>query len=396
MSDIYKQALELHRKLRGKIRIEPKLSVTTKKMLSLVYSPGVAEPCMEIFRNPESVYDLTMKSNTVAIVTDGSAVLGLGNIGAKASIPVMEGKALLFKKFANIDAFPICLDTQDTLEIIETVRRIAPVFGGINLEDIAAPRSFEVESRLQDLGIPVFHDDQHGTAIVVLAGLINAAKYVGKDIKELRVVINGAGAAGIAIARLLRCADHADETQCTPVKEIIMCDTQGVIHRDRDDLNFAKKEILSFTNFENVKGTVYDAIIGADVFIGVSKGDLLSKADVRKMADKAIIFALANPFPEIMPELAYQGGAAVVATGRSDMANQINNVLGFPGIFRGALDAKAKRITPLMKIKAAYAIADCIDTPSKRNIIPASLNKTVADKVAAAVKEAALFEQAYL
>ncbi|MBK7427473.1 MAG: NADP-dependent malic enzyme [Saprospiraceae bacterium] len=396
MSDIYKQALELHRKLRGKIQIEPKLSVTTKKMLSLVYSPGVAEPCMEIYRNPESVYDLTMKSNTVAIVTDGSAVLGLGNIGAKASIPVMEGKALLFKKFANIDAFPICLDTQDTLEIIETVRRIAPVFGGINLEDIAAPRSFEVESRLQDLGIPVFHDDQHGTAIVVLAGLINAAKYVGKDIKDLRVVINGAGAAGIAIARLLRCADHSDDTQCTPVKEIIMCDTQGVIHRDREDLNFAKKEILSFTNFENVKGTVYDAVVGADVFIGVSKGDLLSKADIKKMANKAIIFALANPFPEIMPELAYQGGAAVVATGRSDMANQINNVLGFPGIFRGALDAKAKRITPLMKIKAAYAIADCIDTPSKRNIIPASLNKTVADKVAAAVKEAALFEQAYL
>lgn len=386
----------MHRKLRGKIRIEPKLSVTTKKMLSLVYSPGVAEPCMEIYRNPESVYELTMKSNTVAIVTDGSAVLGLGNIGAKASIPVMEGKALLFKKFANIDAFPICLDTQDTLEIIETVRRIAPVFGGINLEDIAAPRSFEVESRLQDLGIPVFHDDQHGTAIVVLAGLINAAKYVEKDIKDLRVVINGAGAAGIAIARLLRCADHTDDTQCTPVKEIIMCDTQGVIHRDRDDLNFAKKEILSFTNFENTKGTVYDAIVGADVFIGVSKGDLLSKADIRKMANKAIIFALANPFPEIMPDLAYQGGAAVVATGRSDMANQINNVLGFPGIFRGALDAQAKRITPLMKIKAAYAIADCIDMPSKRNIIPASLNKTVADKVAAAVKEAALFEQAFL
>lgn len=396
MEDIYQRSLDLHKSLKGKITIEAKVNVKTKDMLSMVYSPGVAEPCRAIAANPDLVYDYTMKSNTVAIVTDGSAVLGLGNIGARASIPVMEGKALLFKKFAGIDAFPICLDTQDSLEIIETVRRIAPVFGGVNLEDIAAPRSFEVESRLQDLGIPVFHDDQHGTAIVVLAGLINAAKYVKKDIKDLKVVINGAGAAGIAIARLLRCADHTDDSACTPVRQILMCDTQGIIHNEREDLNFAKKLILTFTNRTNIKGTVFDALEDADVFIGVSKGDLLSRADIRKMAKNPIIFALANPQPEILPMDAYAGGAAVVATGRSDMPNQINNVLGFPGIFRGALDARAKTITPYMKLKAAYAIADCIDKPTKMNIIPKSLNRKVADKVADAVRNAALFEKAYL
>jgi len=394
MSDIYSRSLELHAKLKGKIRVESKVKVSTKDMLSLVYSPGVAEPCRAIAADKDKVYDYTMKGNTVAIVTDGSAVLGLGNIGASASIPVMEGKALLFKKFAGIDAFPICLDTQDSLEIIETVRRIAPVFGGINLEDIAAPRSFEVESRLQDLGIPVFHDDQHGTAIVVLAGLINAAKFVGKQMSELKVVINGAGAAGIAIARLLRCVDNPESKICTPVRQILMCDTQGIIHRDRDDLNFAKKQILTFTNRANIKGTVYDAVQDADVFIGVSVGGLLSTADVRRMAKNAIIFALANPDPEILPKEAYAGGAAVVATGRSDMPNQINNVLGFPGIFRGALDAKAKTITPYMKLSAAYAIAECIDKPTKMNIIPKSLNKTVADKVAIAVRNAALEEMA--
>jgi len=394
MSDIYKRSLDLHERLKGKIKVEPKINVSTKDMLSLVYSPGVAEPCRAIAADKNKVYDYTMKSNSVAIVTDGSAVLGLGNIGASASIPVMEGKALLFKKFAGIDAFPICLDTQDTYEIIETVRRIAPVFGGINLEDIAAPRSFEVESQLQDLGIPVFHDDQHGTAIVVLAGLINAAKFVGKEIRDLKVVINGAGAAGIAIARLLRCADHPENSFCTPVRQILMCDTQGIIHRDRDDLNFAKKQILTFSNRANIKGTVYDALEEADVFIGVSKGGLLSRADIRRMARNAIIFALANPEPEIMPEDAYAGGAAVVATGRSDMPNQINNVLGFPGIFRGALDARAKTITPYMKICAAYAIAECISKPTKMNIIPKSLNKAVADKVAIAVRNAALEENA--
>lgn len=396
MSDIYQRSLKLHEKLKGKVGVYSKVKVTTKDDLSLVYTPGVAEPCREIARDPELVYNYTMKANTVAIVTDGSAVLGLGNIGAKASIPVMEGKALLFKKFANIDAFPICLDTQDTLEIIDTVKRIAPVFGGINLEDIAAPRSFEVESRLQDIGIPVFHDDQHGTAIVVLAGLINAAKYVKKDIRDLKVVINGAGAAGIAIARMLRCADHKDEVSCTPVAEILICDTQGIIHRDRDDLNFAKKQILTFSNRFNRKGTLQDAMVDADVFIGVSKGDVLSRADVRHMANNPIIFALANPYPEILPEDAYAAGAAVVATGRSDMPNQINNVLGFPGIFRGALDARATQISPFMKLKAAYAIADCILKPTKMNIIPKSLNKLVANKVADAVREAAMTEKGYL
>lgn len=392
--DIYQRSLDLHKDLRGKIKVSANINVKTKDDLSLVYSPGVAEPCRAIHKDEEAAYDYTMKSNTVAIVTDGSAVLGLGNIGAAASIPVMEGKALLFKKFADINAFPICLDTQDTFEIIETVKRIAPVFGGINLEDIAAPRSFEVESRLQDLGIPVFHDDQHGTAIVVLAGLINAAKFVGKKIADLKVVINGAGAAGIAIARLLRCADHENDNACTPVKEILMCDTQGIIHRDRDDLNFAKKQILTFSNHENKKGSFFDALEDADVFIGVSVGDLLTRADIRKMASNAIIFALANPQPEIMPDEAYAGGAAVVATGRSDLPNQVNNVLGFPGIFRGALDARAKTITPYMKLKAAYAIADCIDKPTKMNIIPKSLNKEVAQNVANAVREAALKENA--
>jgi malate dehydrogenase (oxaloacetate-decarboxylating) len=391
---IYQRALALHKKLRGKIGVVSKVSVKTKDMLSLVYSPGVAEPCLEIQRNPESVYDYTIKANSVAIVTDGSAVLGLGNIGAHASIPVMEGKAMLFKMFAGIDAFPICLDTQDTLEIVETVKRIAPVFGGINLEDIAAPRSFEVERRLQDIGIPVFHDDQHGTAIVVLAGLINAAKYVGKDMKDLKVVINGAGAAGVAIARLLRCVDHPDSDICTPVRQILICDSQGIIHRDREDLNFAKRDLLTFTNRLNVKGTLYDALHDADVFIGVSQGDLLSRAHVRTMADKPIIFALANPTPEIMPEEAYAGGAAIVATGRSDFKNQINNVLGFPGIFRGALDARAKTISPYMKLSAAYAIAESIEKPGKYLIIPPSLNKDVARKVAEAVYKAALEDRA--
>jgi malate dehydrogenase (oxaloacetate-decarboxylating) len=391
---IYQRALALHKKLRGKIGVVSKVSVKTKDMLSLVYSPGVAEPCLEIQRNPESVYDYTIKANSVAIVTDGSAVLGLGNIGAHASIPVMEGKAMLFKMFAGIDAFPICLDTQDTLEIVETVKRIAPVFGGINLEDIAAPRSFEVERRLQDIGIPVFHDDQHGTAIVVLAGLINAAKYVGKDMKDLKVVINGAGAAGVAIARLLRCVDHPDSDICTPVRQILICDSQGIIHRDREDLNFAKRDLLTFTNRLNVRGTLYDALHDADVFIGVSQGDLLSRAHVRTMADKPIIFALANPTPEIMPEEAYAGGAAIVATGRSDFKNQINNVLGFPGIFRGALDARAKTISPYMKLSAAYAIAESIEKPGKYLIIPPSLNKDVARKVAEAVYKAALEDRA--
>lgn len=395
--DYYEESLQLHRYLKGKIGIRNKMDVHTNEHLSLVYSPGVAAPCLEIHKNPEAVWDYTMKGNCVAIVTDGSAVLGLGNLGAAASLPVMEGKAMLFRRFGSINAFPICLDTQNIDEIVETVRRIAPVFGGINLEDIAAPGSFEIEERLQDLGIPVFHDDQHGTAIVVLGALINAAKLVGKKMEDLTVVINGAGAAGIAIARLLRCVDHLGEEGglvCTPVKDMIICDTKGILHRNRTDLNDAKIKTLAFSNFGNREGTVQDALVGADVFIGVSQGDLLVAADIATMAKDAIIFALANPTPEIMPEEAYKGGAAIVGTGRSDLPNQVNNVLGFPGIFRGALDARAKRITPSMKLAAAYAIAESISNPSRDMIIPPALDEIVAYKVAKAVKEAALKEMA--
>lgn len=388
--DYFKESLLLHRHLKGKIQISPKLDVQTKEQLSLVYSPGVAQPCLEIERDPELVWDYTIKNNTVAVVSDGSAVLGLGNIGARAAIPVMEGKALLFKRFANIDAFPICIDSQDVDKIVETVRLIAPVFGGINLEDIAAPRSFEVESRLQDLGIPVFHDDQHGTAIVVLAALLNAVKVAGKNLSDLKVVINGAGAAGIAIARLLQSVDYKGTDYKVCVKDIIICDTKGILHESRTDLNDSKRAALAYTNREGVSGTLRDALPGADVFIGVSVANLLTTADVRMMAKDSIIFALANPTPEIMPEEAYAGGALIVGTGRSDMPNQVNNVLGFPGVFRGALDARAKRISPAMKMAAAFAIADCIPNPTKEEIIPASLDEAVAWRVANAVKEAAL------
>ncbi len=387
--DYFKESLVLHKRLQGKIRITPKIDVRTKEELSLVYSPGVAEPCRAIAREPERVWDYTIKSNTVAIVSDGSAVLGLGNIGAHAAIPVMEGKALLFKRFANIDAFPICIDTQDTEKIIETVRLIAPVFGGINLEDIAAPRSFEIEARLQDIGIPVFHDDQHGTAIVAMAGLINAARVVGKPMNSLKVVINGAGAAGIAIAKLLRCIDHGSESACIPVREMLVCDSKGIICPTRKDLNTNKLELLRYTNPNGLEGSVRDALVGADVFIGVSAGNLLKTEDVRTMADDAIIFALANPDPEIMPDAALAGGAAIVGTGRSDLPNQINNVLGFPGIFRGALDARAKRITPEMELAAAYAIAECVQQPTREEVIPATLNEGVAYAVSQAVMKAA-------
>jgi malate dehydrogenase (oxaloacetate-decarboxylating) len=388
--DFFKESLNLHKRLKGKIRMTPKMDVRSKEDLSLVYSPGVAEPCREIAKNPETVWDYTIKGNTVAIVSDGSAVLGLGNIGARAAIPVMEGKAMLFRRFADIDAFPICLDTQDTEKIIETVKLIAPVFGGINLEDISAPRSFEIEERLQDIGIPVFHDDQHGTAIVVLAALINAAKVVGKSLFQLKVVINGGGAAGVAIAKLLTCFDHKDNSQCVSVKDVVVCDSKGIISSSRENLNSSKKELLSFTNKQNRSGGLRDALADADVFIGVSVGDLLQADDIRTMAKDPIILALANPTPEIMPEEAYKGGAAIVGTGRSDLPNQVNNVLGFPGIFRGALDARAKHITPGMKLAAAYAIADTVDEPNREMIIPATLNEQVAWQVAKAVKEAAI------
>ncbi|MFT6148811.1 MAG: malate dehydrogenase (oxaloacetate-decarboxylating) [Saprospiraceae bacterium] len=386
--DYYKDSLFLHEKLRGKIGTKIKMTVRTKDDLSLVYSPGVAEPCRKIAENKADVYKYTMKGNTVAIITDGTAVLGLGDIGPEAALPVMEGKAMLFKKFADIDAFPICLDTTDVDEIVRTVRNIAPVFGGINLEDISAPRSFEIEERLQDLGIPVFHDDQHGTAIVVLAALINACKVTDRKLEELSVVINGSGAAGVAIAKLLRCIGSEGE-YCTPVGSIIICDSKGVISRQRTDLNPSKKELLSFSNFEDIHGTLQDALKGADVFIGVSVGNLLNADDVRTMAKDSIVFGLANPTPEIMPEEAYKGGAAIIGTGRSDMPNQVNNVLGFPGIFRGALDARAKIISPRMKLAAAHAIADCVKHPTKESIIPSALNERVAYAVADAVREVA-------
>jgi len=386
--DYFEQSIFLHEKLRGKIRIQPKMDIQSKEDLALLYSPGVAEPCIRIANNPLDVWKYTIKRNTVAVVSDGTAVLGLGNIGAAASIPVMEGKAMLFKKFAGIDAFPICIDTQDTEKVIETVRLIAPVFGGINLEDIGAPRCFEIEDRLQDLGIPVFHDDQHGTAVVVLAGIINACKLQGRELKDLKIIINGAGAAGIAIAKLLRSETAAiSNDPALNVKEVILCDTKGTVHKDRDDLNSTKKELLSWTNPNNVKGTVQEAMVGADVFIGVSQANLLTADDIRTMNKDSIIFALANPIPEIMPDEALKGGAAIVGTGRSDLPNQINNVLAFPGIFRGALDGRAKRITTAMKLAAAHAIANSVYNMALDKVVPSTLNLRVAHEVSLAVQE---------
>ncbi|MCO5249134.1 MAG: NADP-dependent malic enzyme [Chitinophagales bacterium] len=387
MKDYSRESLKLHEKLKGKISVELTTELNTKEDMTLCYSPGVAEPCMQIANDPEKAWSLTSKGNLVAIVTDGSSVLGLGNIGPAAAMPVMEGKAMLFKRFGEVNAFPICLDTQDTEEIIRIVRLLSPTFGGVNLEDISSPRCFEIEERLQDIGIPVFHDDQHGTAIVTLAGLINACKLVGKEMKDLRVVINGAGAAGVAIANLLNGKDLGDDV-FTPVKEIIICDTKGIIHKERRDLTNLKKSLLTFTNPNNLKGTVKDAVVGADVFVGVSVENVLHKADVMAMAKDPIIFAMANPNPEINPDEAYEGGAAVVGTGRSDLPNQVNNVLAFPGIFKGALACRASRITPRMKLAAAYAIAAEVGEINRDNIIPSSLNMKVADGVAEAVKEA--------
>jgi malate dehydrogenase (oxaloacetate-decarboxylating) len=386
--EYYKQSLALHKRLEGKIETAIKIDIETKEDLSLLYSPGVAQPCIEISKDPSTVYDYTLKGNTIAIVSDGSAILGIGNLGALAAIPVMEGKAMLFKKFGGVNAFPICLDTQDTEEIIETIRRIAPVFGGINLEDISSPRCFEIEERLQDLGIPVFHDDQHGTAIVVLAGLINACKVVGKNLSDLKVVINGAGAAGIAITKMLKCIGYDDTIECTPVKDVIVCDTKGIIHTRRKDLNKVKIGLLDYTNKNDISGTLKDALEDADVFIGVSGPGMLHENEVHTMSPDPIIFACANPTPEITPEEAFKGGAAIFGTGRSDLPNQVNNVLAFPGLFRGALNAKATCITPGMKLAAAYAIAACVEFPTKDKIIPCILDLTVADKVAVAVSDA--------
>ena len=385
--NLKEEALKLHRENRGKLTTKSKVKVTTKEDLSLVYTPGVAEVCKEIVSNPKSIYDYTMKSNSVAVVTDGSAVLGLGNIGAEASLPVMEGKCILFKELANIDAFPICLKTQDEKEIISIVKNIMPAFGGINLEDIAAPRCFTIEEALLNIRIPVMHDDQHGSAIVILAGLINAAKVVNKEIEDLKVVINGAGAAGIATAKLLLCLG-IDKNICTSVREIVLCDSKGIIYDGRTDLNDFKMKMAKLTNKSKRKGTFKDALEGADVFIGVSRANLLNADDLRKMNRDSIVFAMANPIPEIMPDEASKV-AVVVGTGRSDFPNQINNSLAFPGLFRGALDAKASCINNEMKLAAAYAIAGCV-APIKDRILPYTLDRNVVPKVADAVKKAAV------
>ena len=389
--DIYKESVVLHKRLKGKLEVKSKIKVKDRHDLSLVYTPGVAEVCRQIDKDKNKAYDLTIKNNSVAIVSDGSAVLGLGNIGPYAAIPVMEGKALLFKEYAGIDAFPICVNTQNAYEIISLVKNIAPVFAGVNLEDISAPRCFEIENSLQDIGIPVFHDDQHGTAIVLLAALINSARVAGKKLPELKVVISGAGAAGTAIADLLLCVGH-DKNVCEPVREIIMCDSKGIISRTREDLenNPVKIRLANITNKNNLDGSLKDAIKGADVFIGVSKGNILTPEMIESMAKKPIVFAMANPEPEIMPDLAKEAGAFIVGTGRSDFPNQVNNVLAFPGVFRGALDVRAKVITNKMKIAAAFALAECVSKPSVENILPSPLDKRVSKKIAKAVKKAYL------
>ena len=388
MTDFFDRSLVLHEQLRGKISVQNKLPIGSRDDLSLAYTPGVARPCEIISEDPEAAYRLTSKGNSVAVVTDGSAVLGLGDIGPLASLPVMEGKAILFREFAKIDAWPICLDTKDPAKIIETCKVIAPSFGGINLEDISAPRCFEIEDALQDLGIPVFHDDQHGTAIVLLAALINAAQVTEKKLNDLRVVVNGAGAAGTAIAKLISGIGVAG-TEISPVGDVIICDSKGAISRSRDGLSPEKIRLLEFSNKGNRSGTLKEVIKGADVFIGVSKGNVITTDDVKAMAKNSIILAMANPTPEIMPEEAIRGGAAVVGTGRSDFANQVNNVLVFPGIFRGALDARAPRINGEMKVAAALALAGAVDEISPENILPHPLDRTVAPRIAKHVRAAA-------
>lgn len=370
----------LHEEWNGKLDTTPKAPVNTREDLALAYTPGVAEPCKEIAKNPEDAYKYTLKANTVAVVSDGSAVLGLGNIGPLGAMPVMEGKAVLFKTFGGVNAFPICLNTQDTEEIIKTVEAIAPTFGGINLEDISAPRCFEIERRLKEsLDIPVFHDDQHGTAIVVLSALINSLKLIKKDKADCHVVINGSGAAGIAIAKLLLSDGF---------KHVILCDSKGIIHPDNSNLNWIKKEMLEVTNLERKKGTLADALVGADIFIGVSAPNSVTQDMVRSMNKDAIIFAMANPVPEILPDEAKAAGARIVGTGRSDFPNQVNNVIAFPGIFRGALEGRATQITEEMKLAAAYAIAAQVSDEelNEEFVMPEPFNPKVADAVAEAVK----------
>lgn len=378
------EALKLHKDNQGKIEVVSKVQVNDAKDLALAYTPGVAEPCKEIAKNPDAVYDYTNKGNMVAVVTDGSAVLGLGNIGSRAGMPVMEGKAVLFKSFAGVDAFPICLETQDTEGIIEAVKQIAPTFGGINLEDIQAPKCFEIEERLKkELDIPVFHDDQHGTAIVVLAGIINALKVVNKKMEDVTAVVSGAGAAGIAISKLLVNAG---------IKDVIICNSRGILDPEDKSLDPIRLEIAKTTNKEGRKGDLAEAMRDTDIFIGVSAPDIVTKEMVETMKEDSIAFAMANPVPEVLPEVAKAGGIDIMGTGRSDFPNQINNVLAFPGIFKGAFEVRASEINEEMKLAAAEAIASLVseDELSEDYIIPAAFDERVAKTVAEAVKEAAI------
>ncbi len=371
--------LEYHKQLKGKIEITPRANIETKEELALAYTPGVAEPCKEIAKDVELAYEYTRKGNLVAVISDGSAVLGLGNIGPEASLPVMEGKCVLFKKFGGVDAVPIVLATQDTDEIVQTILNIAPGFGGINLEDIAAPRCFEVEKRLQEkLSIPIFHDDQHGTAIVVLAGLYNALRVVNKDIETMKVVINGAGAAGNAIAQLLLEAG---------VQDLVVLDSKGCLIAGRDDMDEDKVKLAERTNPRGIRGGLAEASVGADMLIGVSKAGLFTAQMIQSMNSNAIVFALANPTPEILPPEALAAGAVVVASGRSDFANQINNALVFPGLFRGLLDARIVRVTDEMQIAVARAIASCVESPTAEIIIPSIFDERVAQSIARSVFE---------
>ncbi|WP_214829084.1 NAD(P)-dependent malic enzyme [Exiguobacterium algae] len=385
MKTLNERALEMHALHHGKLETTPKVNVDSKEALSLAYSPGVAEPCRRIAENKERSYDYTLRANTVAVVSDGSAVLGLGNIGPEAALPVMEGKAVLFKSFAGVDAFPICLDTHDVDEIVRTVELLAPTFGAVNLEDIKAPECFEIENRLkQSLPIPIFHDDQHGTAIVVLAGLVNALRLVNKTMPELRIVMNGAGAAGIAIAKLLKRFG---------VEDLVICDTKGAIYEGRvEGMNPFKEQIAKETNSKRHEGSLADVLVDADVMIGVSAAGAVTEDMVRSMATDSIIFALANPVPEIMPDLAFSSGARIVATGRSDFANQVNNVLAFPGIFRGALDVRATEINDEMKEAAVHAIADLLSEQDlvEGIVIPSPFDERVAPAVAIAVAKTAV------
>ena len=381
--DYAKESLRLHYEWKGKLEVTPRAAVDSKEALSLAYTPGVAQPCLEIQKDVEKSYDLTRRWNTVAVVTDGTAVLGLGDIGPEAGMPVMEGKCVLFKAFGDVDAIPLCVRSKDVDDIVKTVALLAGSFGGVNLEDIAAPRCFEIERKLKECcDIPIFHDDQHGTAVITLAGLTNALKVVGKKLDEVRIVVNGAGAAAVSITKLLLSAG---------AKDITLCDRKGAIYEGRDGLNWIKEEIAQITNPENRSGSLAEMLVGADVFIGVSAPGMVTTEMVKTMNKDAIVFACANPTPEIFPDDAKAGGAAVVSTGRSDFPNQINNVLAFPGIFRGALDARASDINDAMKIAAAHALADLISDEdlSADYIIPAAFDPRVKDAVAAAVKQAA-------